>query len=151
ETDANETYQFNGMAWVQIAGSVSGSFLEIANNLSDLNNTATARTNLGLVAGGTGDIWVEKAGDTMTGPLIIDSSDSRIKLFDDDESDSYFQIDEVASNRVQIDQVRGTDVGGNAVIDINPIPLDGISDASFRFFRSTNTTGTKRLTMHRGD
>jgi hypothetical protein len=32
---------------------------------------ATARTNLGLVAGGAGDIWVEKAGDTMTGNLLI--------------------------------------------------------------------------------
>jgi len=33
---------------------------------------ATARTSLGLVAGGAGDIWVEKAGDTMTGALTID-------------------------------------------------------------------------------
>ena len=31
---------------------------------------ATGRNSLGLVAGGTGDIWVEKAGDTMTGQLI---------------------------------------------------------------------------------
>jgi hypothetical protein len=32
---------------------------------------AYARTSLGLDAGGTGDIWVEKAGDTMTGNLHI--------------------------------------------------------------------------------
>lgn len=32
---------------------------------------ADARTALGLIAGGTGDIWVEKAGDTMTGPLVM--------------------------------------------------------------------------------
>jgi hypothetical protein len=30
---------------------------------------AAARTNLGLDAGGAGDVWVEKAGDAMTGPL----------------------------------------------------------------------------------
>lgn len=46
-------------------------YLKVASNLSDLATVATARTNLGLVAGGTGDIWVEKAGDTMTGPLDI--------------------------------------------------------------------------------
>lgn len=45
-----------------------------ADNLSGLTNAATARTNLGLVAGGAGDIWVEKAGDTMTGKLVINKS-----------------------------------------------------------------------------
>ncbi len=46
---------------------LDGRYLQIANDLSDLNNVATARTNLGLVAGGAGDIWVEKAGDVMIG------------------------------------------------------------------------------------
>ncbi len=32
-------------------------------------DAATQRTTLGVVAGGGGDIWVEKAGDTMTGDL----------------------------------------------------------------------------------
>lgn len=49
-----------------------------ANNLSDLVNAATARTNLGLVAGGAGDIWVEKAGDTMTGDLTVANSATAI-------------------------------------------------------------------------
>lgn len=46
---------FNGAAWLAAFG-VGAS-------------AADARTNLGLVAGGAGDIWVEKAGDTMTGSL----------------------------------------------------------------------------------
>jgi len=45
--------------------------LAIASNLGDLADAAVARSNLGLAAGGAGDIWVEKAGDTMTGQLII--------------------------------------------------------------------------------
>jgi hypothetical protein len=39
--------------------------------LIDDANVAAQRTTLGLVAGGVGDIWVEKAGDTMTGTLTV--------------------------------------------------------------------------------
>lgn len=53
------------------ASVLDGRYLQPSNNLSDLDNAATARTNLGLVAGGAGDIWVEKAGDVMTGTLSI--------------------------------------------------------------------------------
>jgi hypothetical protein len=41
---------------------------------------ATVRTSLGLVAGGAGDIWVEKAGDTMTGNLVMGGSAANIAL-----------------------------------------------------------------------
>ncbi len=34
-------------------------------------NPASARTAMGLDAGGAGDIWVEKDGDTMTGDLLM--------------------------------------------------------------------------------
>jgi hypothetical protein len=92
ETDTEETYQHNGMAWVKI--SISGAYLEIANNLSDLNNASTARTNLGL-AGGAGDIWVEKAGDVMTGPLtvglLLDVQSTGI-IFNDGEDDIDLRI-----------------------------------------------------------
>lgn len=37
----------------------------------ELQSAATVRTTLGLEAGGAGDIWVEKAGDTMTGFLVL--------------------------------------------------------------------------------
>jgi len=50
----------------------------------DLINDATVadqRTTLGLVAGGAGDIWVEKAGDTMTGVLTM-STGTHITLPD---------------------------------------------------------------------
>lgn len=47
---------------------------------TNATTAAGARTNLGLDAGGAGDIWVEKAGDTMTGPLGIGGIDSDRKL-----------------------------------------------------------------------
>jgi hypothetical protein len=52
----------------------NANYLQILNNLSDINDTAVARSNLGLVAGGTGDIWVEKAGDTMSGDLSMNDN-----------------------------------------------------------------------------
>lgn len=39
--------------------------------LVDDADAGTARTTLGVVAGGAGDVWVEKAGDTMTGVLTL--------------------------------------------------------------------------------
>ncbi len=59
---------------VQDLSTLSGTYLNESLNLSDLDNVGTARTNLGLVAGGAGDIWVEKAGDTMTGNLSVDAN-----------------------------------------------------------------------------
>jgi len=48
---------------------LDATYLKKNNNLSDVDTVATARTNLGLASGGTGDIWVEKAGDTVTGAI----------------------------------------------------------------------------------
>jgi hypothetical protein len=66
ESNWNTAYSWGDHA---IAG-----YLVASNNLSDVTNAGTARTNLGLVAGGAGDIWVEKAGDTMTSTLTINPS-----------------------------------------------------------------------------
>jgi len=42
--------------------------------LIDDADAAAQRTTLGLIAGGSGDIWFEKAGDTITGDLHLDGT-----------------------------------------------------------------------------
>jgi hypothetical protein len=49
-TTANELYVWTGSAWTQAAFTAAG-FLTSANNLSDLDNAATARQNLGVEIG----------------------------------------------------------------------------------------------------
>jgi len=80
-----------------LGATLDSRYLNTTSDLSDVSNVATARTNLGLVAGGTGDIWVEKAGDTITGNLILNDNVSVFlgtgsdgELFHDG-SNTYFQ------------------------------------------------------------
>jgi hypothetical protein len=70
-------------------------YLQISNNLSDVADVATARTNLGLVAGAAGDIWVEKAGDTMTGDLLLKPTSDSTTVLQVQQSDAtvVFNVD----------------------------------------------------------
>ncbi len=49
-TDTDAMTVYNGTAWEDVAVT-AGSFLQVSNNLSDLNNATTSRTNLGVSIG----------------------------------------------------------------------------------------------------
>jgi len=51
-----------------------------SNNYIRPSTPAQLKIALGLAAGGSGDIWVEKAGDTMTGPLTMSGTSANIAL-----------------------------------------------------------------------
>jgi hypothetical protein len=62
-----------------------------------------------------------------------------------------FGITDIANNpRFRID-VEGDNTTAISNIKFDVYPLDNISKAEFRFFRSTNTTGPKLLTFFKGD
>lgn len=88
---------------LEVTGTLTGSLADVlvnSNNLSDVSDAGAARTNLGLVAGGAGDVWVEKGGDSMSGPLNMGTN--KITSLDSptDASDAANKayVDGVASN-----------------------------------------------------
>ena len=137
-------------------------YLNQSLNLSDLPNAATARTNLGLVAGGAGDIWVEKAGDTITGQLMIDGGSDQIQLLVQANATQ-------TSNLAVFENSSGTDlvtITGAGLFGVGIAPSgaqlhvkattgsiakfgDGTSDARFELLRDTG--GGATMQFHAGD
>lgn len=83
DTVAQVTFAANTFPAKASTGSlVAKAITDFGLSLVDDADAATARTTLGLVAGGAGDIWIEKAGDTATGTTVwdINADNSAIKI-----------------------------------------------------------------------
>lgn len=89
---------------------------------------AQVRATLGLVSGGAGDIWVEKAGDTMTGQLFIDGGADEIQ----------HRVQGVAGQAANI--ATWEDSATNVLVKI------GAGDAT-DFFQVNQADGTSVLTV----
>lgn len=115
-----------------------------ADNLSGLADAATARTNLGLVAGGAGDIWVEKAGDTMTGQLFIDGSSDQIQLRTQAHSTQTFALQtwESSSGTVLL-SVKGNGFIKQDITKNNPTTLE---EMHYQIIKLTGTGDYLTLT-----
>jgi len=84
-TTSNNLKVYTGSAWAD-AALTAANFLTVANNLSDLNNAGTARTNLGLGTAATSAStdFVAVTGDAMTGNLTLGDNNKAIFGVDSD-------------------------------------------------------------------
>ena len=89
-----------------------------------------------------GDVGVGT--DTPGAKLDVDGA---LRIDPGNTSNNFGEIFNTSAN-LNIDKVRPT---GTALIDINPRPSDGTSNAKFRFFRQTNTTGAVDFDVHHGN
>jgi hypothetical protein len=88
---------------------------------------------------------------TLVGNLHITKANPRIRWDDTDDADSYFQIVTLSASQTSFNHVNSAVSGLGALLDFNPQPLDGTSNAAFRAFRDTNTTGDVVWDFHTGD
>lgn len=73
---------------------------------------------------------------------------ANLRLQDDDNPNSYLAIKDAGPTQALIGKYAAT---GQALLDLAPIPMDGVSEATMRFFRLTNTTGLKQVRFHSGN
>lgn len=118
-------------------------YLNKSANLSDVDDVATSRTNLGLVSGGSGDIWVKKSGDTMTGKLTL--VNTGLQLLDTNAS-HYLVIapgSDLSANRTLTlttgDASRTVTLNGNLTVGVGGATVTGTNTGDLTLGTNTAT------------
>ncbi|MCF7910496.1 pyocin knob domain-containing protein [Candidatus Pacearchaeota archaeon] len=89
-------------------------FYSSTDNYIRKNTAAGMRTSLGLTAGGGGDIWVEKAGDTMTGTLFIYGDTNGLRVQHAGAANSFW-FNALDANTLGIGGTGGTEPAAGAI------------------------------------
>ncbi len=158
------TNVFTGDArWLQVSvrpGYGGGEYTDLAPR-QPLNATPYALYALsgpggsgGYWAGSGANIYATNPGNIGVGTtapldkLHLAGPAANLRLQDDDDPNSYAVISD--TGKVQVCFEKRTS-NGSTLMDLTPMPLDGVSGAAIRVFRSTNTTGPKNVYFYRGN
>lgn len=106
----------------------------------------TAWTDALAVSAATGDVTM--GGGAATASLHIRRANDPTLRLEETGSNSYAALAHRGSGQSVLEHVA---TAGQALIDLSPRALDGVSASFFRFFRDVSTTGPVRIDVHRGD
>lgn len=133
-TTSNNLKVYTGSAWAD-AALTAANFLTVANNLSDLNNAGTARTNLGL-----GTIATQAANNvSITGGSVTGVTDIAI-------ADGGTGASSASAARTNLGLVIGTDVQAFDA-DLVAKDVNNTFTAAQRGSTDTDTTNTGNVTL----
>ena len=157
-TTTNDMKVWSGSAWLNAYASTSGT-LAAANNLSDLDNAATARTNLGLgtaattastdyataAQGTTADNALPKSGGAMSGAITTNSTfDGRNVATDGTKLDGIEVGATADQTAAEIKTAYESNADTNAFTDADNTKLAGI-EASADVTDTANVTAAGAL------
>ena len=148
----------NGTGYA-LATLTEGTGIKVTNTAGGIKIDATADPS----------VKVSRAGDTMTGSLIVEGNigvgtaapntalevtgeNAAVRISRTANSTDYSQITDASTGTMQITKESTAATG--AAIDLNPAPIDSVPStlgASVRLFRNTNTTGAVELQIFKGD
>jgi len=86
--------------------------------------------------------------DAPLAALHVRGEQSTLRLEDNDDPNSFTEVKDAQPTQVRINK---TNSNGLVLFDVNPMPTDGVSAASIRFFRETDTSGPKSVHFLRGN
>ena len=158
DTSSDAMKVWSGSAWLDAYASLSGALIA-TNNLSDLNNAGTARTNLGLgtaattastdyataAQGTTADNALPKSGGAMTGAITTNSTfDGRDVSADGTKLDGIEAGATADQTAAEIKTAYESNADTNAFTDADHTKLDGI-EASADITDTANVTAAGAL------